>query len=210
MYLPGHFTEDRVDVLAALILEHPFATLVTPAGGALVASHLPMLWDPKPAPFGTLTGHVARPNPHATVVPDGESLAMFLGPQGYVSPGWLPSKQEHGKVVPTWNYVAVHATGSLRLVDDVDWLRALVTRLTARHEAGMPTPWQVTDAPEAFLESVLRGIVGVEMPVRTLEGKWKLSQNRPPADVDGIIDGLERRGDPPARALAAAMRTGRR
>ncbi len=208
MYLPKHFAEDRLDVLTAFIAEHPLATLVTPAGDELLATHLPMLWDPEPAPYGTLRGHVARPNPHATT--DGESLAIFVGPQAYVSPSWYPSKREHGKTVPTWSYVAVHAAGRLRLVDDADWLRAFVTRLTDRFEAALPAPWRVTDAPEAYVASMLRGIVGVEMPVRRLEGKWKLNQNRQPADVDGTIDGLERRGDPASAAVASAMRTRRR
>jgi transcriptional regulator len=208
MYLPKHFAEDRLDVLTAFIAEHPLATLVTRTGAELLATHLPMLWDPEPAPFGTLSGHVARPNPHATT--GGGSLAIFVGPQAYVSPSWYPSKREHGKAVPTWNYVAVHASGPLRPIDDAAWLRAFVTRLTERHEHALPEPWHVTDAPEAYLASMLRGIVGVEMPVRRLEGKWKLSQNRSPADVDGTIDGLAGRDDPSAQALAETMRTRRR
>lgn len=208
MYLPKHFAEDRLDVLTAFIGEHPFATLVTPSADGLVATHLPMLWDPEPAPFGTLMGHVARPNPHATTA--GDSLAMFVGPQGYVSPSWYPSKREHGKVVPTWNYVAVHASGPLRLVDDAGWLHAFLVRLTERHEQTLPEPWHVSDAPDEYVTSMLRGIVGVEMPVQRLEGKWKLNQNRSPADVDGTIEGLARRGDPQSAALAAAVRARRR
>ncbi|HEV7733310.1 MAG TPA: FMN-binding negative transcriptional regulator [Candidatus Binatia bacterium] len=210
MYLPRHFAEDRIDVLAAFMHDHPLATLVSPTVDGLLATHLPLLWDPEPAPFGTLTGHVARPNPHATVDATGDALAIFLGPQGYVSPSWYPAKREHGKVVPTWNYVAVHAAGPLRLIDDVDWLRAFVTRLTARHEGSLPEPWQVTDAPEAYLAQMLRGIVGVEMTVRRLEGKWKLGQNRPEADVAGTIDGLRERGDPASASLAAAMEVRKR
>ncbi len=210
MYVPRHFAEDRVDVLAAFMHDHPFATLVSNTTDGLLATHLPLLWDPEPAPFGTLTGHFARPNPHAKVDASGDALAIFLGPQAYVSPSWYPSKREHGKVVPTWNYVAVHAAGPLRLVDDVDWLRALVTRLTDRHEQASAEPWRVTDAPETFLAQMLRGIVGVEIPVHRLEGKWKLGQNRPEADVLGTIDGLRERGDPASAALAEATAARRR
>jgi transcriptional regulator len=211
MYLPSHFAEDRLDVLTAFIRDHPFATLVSPFPDGLFASHLPMLWDPEPAPFGTLTGHVARPNPHGTTPPStADSLAIFLGPQAYVSPSWYPAKTEHGKVVPTWNYVAVHARGPLRTIDDPAWLRTFVTRLTNAQERTFARPWHVTDAPEPFVEAMLRGIVGVEMPLRALEGKWKLSQNRPAPVVDGTIAGLEARGDSDSAAVAAAMAVRRR
>ena len=204
MYLPKHFEESRIEVLADFIRQHPFATLTSQGDSGLIATHLPLLWDPSPAPLGTLTGHIAKPDPHGQAVA-GESLAIFLGAQAYVSPSWYPSKREHGKVVPTWNYIAVHAYGALRVIEDAEWLRAFVTRLTTLQEQGLPEPWQVTDAPERFVASMLNGIVGLEMPIRRIEGKWKLSQNRPEADQAGTIEGLKRRGDAGSAAVAEAM-----
>ena len=210
MYRPGHFTEDRIEVLADLVRRHPFATLVSLGGDGLIATHLPLLWDADRAPYGTLRGHLARPNPHARVTTSPvDALAIFAGPNAYVSPSWYPSKAEHGKVVPTWNYAVVHAYGPLRLIDDVGWLRTLVTRLTEREESAFPEPWRVTDAPEPFLEALLRGIVGVEIEITRLEGKWKLGQNRPDADQDGVIDGMAARGDAGAGALARLARAHR-
>lgn len=207
MYLPSHFTETRPQVLRALMHAQPFATLVTHGAGGLTADHLPLELDDAPAPFGTLVGHVARANPLWRELGDGvPALAIFHGPQAYVSPAWYPSKREHGKVVPTWNYVVVHASGTLRAVEDRAWLRALVERLTARHEAGRPEPWQVSDAPESFIDAMLGGIVGIALRVERLEGKWKLSQNRPPADVAGVAEALSASDDPAARAVAARMR----
>lgn len=208
MYLPRHFAEERVEVLAAFIREHPLATLVTSDGTEMVASHLPMLWDPDPAPYGTLTGHVARPNPQARV--SGDALAVFLGPEAYVSPSWYPSKREHGRAVPTWNYVAVHAYGAIEIVDDPAWLLAFVTRLTAEHERALPEPWHPGDAPESFIARMLKGIAGIRIPVRRLEGKWKLGQNRPDADQVGAVAGLEARGDPKSVALARVIAARRR
>ncbi len=205
MYIPNHFKEDRPEVLGAFMREHPFATLVSLGGEGLIATHLPMLWDPEPAPFGTLTGHIARPNPHAKVGADVETLAIFHGAQAYISPNWYPSKREHGKVVPTWNYIAVHAYGPLKLIDDAEWLRRLVTRLTELHESFSAVPWQISDAPPAFIDQMLKGIIGVEIPLTRVEGKWKLSQNRPATDQAGTVAGLEARADPDSRAMAAAM-----
>jgi transcriptional regulator len=211
MYLPRHFEEARPEVLGAFMRAHPFAALVSLDGGELLATHLPLLWDAEPAPFGTLAGHVARPNPHGQVAAGAvPSLAIFLGPQAYVSPRWYPSKREHGRVVPTWNYMAVHAYGALRPIDDVAWLRAFVTRLTDVQERDAAEPWRVGDAPEPFLDGMLKGIVGIEMRVERLEGKWKLSQNRPEADFNGTIDGLRARGDADSAAVAAAMAALRR
>ncbi|HEY7608128.1 MAG TPA: FMN-binding negative transcriptional regulator [Alphaproteobacteria bacterium] len=206
MYLPHHFTESRPEVLGAFMRAHPFATLVSLGGDGLIGTHLPMLWDPAPAPFGTLTGHIARPNPQAKGAQSGvDALAIFHGPQAYISPNWYPSKREHGKVVPTWNYIAVHAYGPLTLVDDAEWLRRLVTRLTDLHEHFSAVPWRVTDAPAAFIDQMLKGIVGVELPLTRLEGKWKLSQNRPATDQAGTVAGLEAKGDADSREVAAAM-----
>jgi transcriptional regulator len=207
MYLPNHFAETRPEVLRTLIHAQPFATVVTHAADGLTADHVPLELDDAPAPFGTLVGHVARSNPLWRGLGDGlPALAIFHGPQAYVSPAWYPSKREHGKVVPTWNYVVVHASGTLRAVEDRVWLRALVERLTARHEQGRPEPWQVSDAPADFIDAMLGGIVGIELRIARLEGKWKLSQNRPPADVAGVVDALASSDDPAARAVAARMR----
>jgi transcriptional regulator len=210
MYLPRHFIEEHVDVVTELARQNPLATLVSLGDDGLIATHLPLLWDVEPAPYGTLRGHFARPNPHARITSSPvDALVIFSGPSAYVSPSWLPSKREHGKVVPTWNYAVVHAYGPLRLIDDTEWLRALVTRLTDREEGAFATPWRVTDAPAGFLDGALKGIVGVEVAVSRLEGKWKLSQNRPDTDQAGIIAGLEERADPRSRALADVARAHR-
>lgn len=183
MYLQPLFKEDRIEVLHRLVRERPLAVLVTLGSGGLNANHIPFELDPEPAPLGTLRGHVARANPlwkdfSAAV----EALAVFQGPQTYVSPSWYATKQATGKVVPTWNYAVVHAYGPLTIVEDTAWLRALVEALTNRHEAASADPWRVSDAPEDFVALQLRAIVGIEIPVTRLEGKWKASQNRPAAD----------------------------
>jgi transcriptional regulator len=203
MYVPAHFREDDVAALHALVRAHPLATLVTLGAGGLVANHIPMEIDPEPGPHGTLRGHVARANPvWKEARPDVDALAIFVGPEIYDTPSWYPAKQEHGRVVPTWNYAVVHAHGPLRFVEDRAWLRALVTRLTQAHEAGRAPAWQVTDAPEEFVERQLGGIVGVEMPVARLEGKWKVSQNRGAADRAAVASALREAGDPRSQAMA--------
>jgi transcriptional regulator len=207
MYLPNHFAETRPEVLRALMQTQPFATVVTHGADGLTADHVPLELDDAAPPLGTLIGHVARSNPLWRGLGDGvPALAIFHGPQAYVSPAWYASKREHGKVVPTWNYIVVHASGRLRAVEDRVWLRALVERLTARHEQGRPDPWQVSDAPAEFIDAMLGGIVGIELRIERLEGKWKLSQNRPPADVAGVIDALSSSDDPAARAVGNRMR----
>jgi transcriptional regulator len=206
MYVPGHFEETRGEVLRRLIGERPLGTLVTFGAAGLDANHVPFELDPEPAPLGTLRGHLARGNPQwRGFSPDVEALVVFHGPDAYVSPALYPSKRETGKVVPTWNYVVVHARGPLRIVEDPEWLRALVGRLTDRHERARPDPWKVSDAPPDFVDKMLRAIVGLEIPLRGLEGKWKLSQNRPLADRRGVAEGL--RGDPcePTTTLAEWM-----
>ena len=205
MYLPAHFDEKRLDVLHALVRRHPFGLLVTQTADGPSANGIPFLLDPDGAAgLGTLRGHVARANPvwreAATDVP---SLVVFQGPDAYVSPGWYPTKAEHGKVVPTWNYVMVQARGRLRAVDDKAWLRAFVTRLTDHHEGGRAAPWAVTDAPADFVEATLGAIVGIEIPLSSLVGKWKVSQNRSAADRAGVAAGLLREHDD--RALAAEV-----
>ncbi|MBX3651200.1 MAG: FMN-binding negative transcriptional regulator [Burkholderiales bacterium] len=202
MYEVAAFRETRIEVMHALICAHPLAMLATLSGGILDANHLPLLVDPDPAPNGTLRGHVARANPLWRQPPEGEVLAVFRGPQAYVTPSWYPSKREHGKVVPTWNYAVVHARGPLVIRDDRDWLHALVSRLTRSQEAGRPQPWGVGDAPEEYIDRMLKAIVGIEIPVTSIEGKWKVSQNRTQADRDGVAAGLRVRDDAEALLMA--------
>jgi transcriptional regulator len=210
MYLPKHFEETRVETLHELIRAHPLGALVTLTAGGLDANHIPFEVDPDPAPFGTLRGHVARANPvWRELTPGVEALVLFQGPERYISPSWYPSKQETARVVPTWNYVVVHAHGPLRVIDDREWLRAFVTRLTNRHEGGRRDPWQVTDAPADFIDKQLGAIVGIEVPITRLAGKWKVSQNRPPQDQDGVVDGLSQQGHPAASAMAELVRRSR-
>ena len=211
MYMPPHFQEENVPELHAAIRDIAFGTVVSLGADGLIASHVPMLIDPEPAPFGTLIGHVARANPHwQTATPDVDALAMFLGPNAYVTPSWYATKRETGKVVPTWNYLAIHAAGRLRFFDDAERLLGVVTRLTDRHEAQRTDAWAVTDAPADYVRGMLRAIVGFELPITRLEGKRKMSQNRPAEDRAGVVDGLAREGGPGeavvARMVAEAMR----
>jgi transcriptional regulator len=193
MYLPSSFAERDLPTLLAFIEGHPFATLVTssPADG-LLATHLPLVLDRAAGAMGTLFGHFARANPHSRSALDGpvEALVIFSGPNAYITPGWYSTKQETGRVVPTWNYVAVHAYGSLRLRDDPQFLRGHLEALTRRHEADRPHPWQVSDAPDEYITQQMKAIVGVELRIERLDGKWKMSQNRPEADIDGVVHGL--------------------
>jgi len=207
MYLPKHFEETRVEVLHGLVRAHPLGALVTLGADGLEANHIPFEIDPDPAPFGTLRGHVARANPVWRELSRGaDALAIFQGAATYVSPSWYPTKQEGGKVVPTWNYAVVHAYGPLRAVDDPAWLRAFVERLTNRHESGRTAPWHVTDAPADYVDKMVTAIVGIELPVTRLLGKWKTSQNRPARDRAGVVAGLEQDGGDAARAMAALVR----
>jgi transcriptional regulator len=195
MYLPAHFAEPRLDVLHRALRASGLATLVTAGPAGLDASHLPFILDSTPGPLGRLIGHLARANPQWQV-PSGpqDALAIFLGPDAYVTPSWYATKGETGKVVPTWNYLAIHAHGRLAYFHDSNRLRELVTRLTDRHEATRPSPWAVSDAPVEYVETMLKGIVGVELTITRLEGKWKASQNRSEADRDGVEEGLHREG----------------
>ena len=202
MYQVGAFREERIDVMHALMRSHRLATLVTVHDGVPEANHLPLLIDPEPSPNGTLHGHVARANPLWRQADGKEVLVIFQGPQAYVTPSWYPSKRETGQVVPTWNYAVVHAHGTLVVHDDREWLRALVTRLTDQQEAGLPQPWRVADAPADYLERMLGAIVGIEIPLARLSGKWKVSQNRTAADRAGVAEGLGSQGDAQAQAMA--------
>lgn len=207
MYVPAHFEETRPEVLHELIREHGLAALVTLGPDGLNANHIPLELDPAPAPLGTLRGHVARGNPvWRDFSRDVEALAVFQGPQAYVSPSWYQTKRETGKVVPTYNYVVVHAYGPMRVIEDRAWLRSLVERLTNRYEAGTPQPWKVTDAPADFVEQMLGAIVGIEIPLTRLVGKWKVSQNRPAADREGVVAALSESSGGDARAMSALVK----
>jgi transcriptional regulator len=204
VYIPPLFKEDRIDVLHAAIRGSGLATLVTLTAEGLIASHVPMLLDLDPAPYGTLLGHVARPNRQARgTVPGVQALAIFQGPDAYITPSWYATKLESGKVVPTWNYVTIHAYGPVEFFDDTERLRAIVTRLTEREERARAEPWAVTDAPADFIDGMLRGIVGFALPIARLEGKWKMSQNRPEQDRAGVVAGLEDAGREDVAALIA-------
>jgi len=195
MYLPPAFAEPDIDVLHDAIRASGLATLVTLTDNGLIASHVPLLLEPEPKPNGKLIGHLARPNPQWRGAV-GEALAIFHGPDGYITPSYYETKRETGKVVPTWNYIAIHAYGTLRFFDDRAALLDIVTRLTNHHEGKRATPWAVSDAPDDFVAGMLNGIVGFEMTITRIEGKWKMSQNRPAADRAGVIGGLREDGRP--------------
>lgn len=190
MYTPPAFREDDPAALREMIRQAPLATLVTATAEGLVATPLPLFLDAGEGPLGTLYGHVARANPQWTLAPTAAALAVFAGPDAYVTPTWYAAKREHGRVVPTWNYVAVHARGPVEFFEDEARLREVVTRLTDLHESSRAEPWAVGDAPEAFVRGQLRGIVGLRLPITRIEGKRKLSQNRSEADRDGVSAGL--------------------
>ena len=205
MYLPAHFAEHDTEQLYAMMRTHPLATLITQGSDGSEANHLPLRLDPADGVL-RLVGHVARANPlwreHPVEVP---VLAIFHGPQTYVTPSWYPGKQDHGKAVPTWNYVAVHVRGRLRIIEDADWLRAQLDTLVDEHEAGFAEPWHVADAPVDYIEKMISAIVGIEIEITAMQGKWKLSQNQPAANRTGVIAGLHQRNQPDAAAVAALM-----
>ena len=207
MYLPTHFREDRLEAQHALIRARPLGTLIAHGPDGLEASLVPFMLDGDASPRGTLRAHVARANPHWRVLEAAaEALVVFQDASAYISPAWYATKRATGKVVPTWNYIVVQAWGRPRIIHDGAWLRALVGDLTARHEAGRADPWAVTDAPAPFIEAQLKAIVGIEIEIARIEGKWKASQNRPEADRAGVAAGLEAKGDDAARAMAAWVR----
>ncbi len=194
-YLPSHFEETDMATMHALVHDNPLATWVVQHQGELLVNHIPMLLDAQRGPHGTLVGHVARANPVWQALAEGaSSVAVFTGAQAYVSPNWYPSKHANGKAVPTWNYATVHAHGVPQAFEDPARVLDIVTRLTQRHEASQALPWQVSDAPVDFIDSLLKVIVGVELPVQRWIGKWKVSQNRPKADQYGVVAGLSGQG----------------
>ena len=209
MYLPSHFRQDDPVRMHELMREHPLAWVVTLQGAqGLAADPIPLELDPSAGPHGTLRGHVARGNPlwkaHGTQV-----LALFQGPQAYVSPGYYPSKALTHKVVPTWNYAVIEVVGTLQVVEDAPWLRQLVHRQTDHHEAAQAQPWSVDDAPSEYVAQMLKAIVGIEIPIERLSGKWKLSQNRSTEDRHGVAAGLAQDPRESAQAAAAMVRAAR-
>jgi transcriptional regulator len=205
MYIPAHFAMDEAEV-HDLLTQHGAADLVTATPRGMLASLLPFIYDPSAGAQGSLLGHLARNNEQWKTPVLGEALVIVRGPDGYVSPSWYPAKAEHGRVVPTWNYVTVHVYGKLSVHDDALWVDALVRRLTGKHEAIRARPWSVDDAPPGFVAGQVRAIVGIELAITRIEAKAKLSQNRSDADIDGVITGLHDRGD---TAFAAAVSNAR-
>jgi transcriptional regulator len=204
MYQPEAHRENRLPVLHDLIRAHPLGLLVSGGAAGLEANPVPFVLDPGQGAFGTLRAHVARANPHwRALAADGRCLVVFQGPEAYVTPAWYVSKREHGKVVPTWNYAIVEARGTARVIEDEAWLRAQIDALTVLREAGRADPWAVGDAPAPFVGALIRGIVGIEVPVEALAGKWKVSQNRPAADRDGVAAGLAAEGEAAMARLVA-------
>jgi transcriptional regulator len=209
MYIPKQFEEPRIDVMHELIRAYPLATLVTHSSNGLNANHIPLHLSQSPAPYGALQGHIARANPLFGEISDGiETLTIFHGPDSYITPSWYATKKKTGKVVPTWNYAVVHAYGVLRVVDNASWLRAQLDALTEHNESSFPEPWAVSDAPPEYIERIMAAIVGVEMVITKLLGKWKVSQNQPAQNQVGVISGLKASGLPESEAMAALVETG--
>lgn len=203
MYQPPHFREDRLEIQHALIKAHPFGLLITHGSTGLIANPVPFTLDSTTSPRGTLRAHLSRANPQwRDFDPDQEVLAVFQGAETYVTPSWYESKREHGKVVPTWNYAIVQVHGRMTVRDDPAWLMQQVTALTSAQEAMQAEPWTVDDAPADFLASQLKGIVGVEIEITRIEGKWKVSQNRPEGDRRGVAAGLRSSETENARRMA--------
>ncbi len=205
MYQPLHFREDRIEIQHALIRAHSLGLLITAGPGGLQANHIPFLVDASGSERGTLRAHLARANPQmrelAAVV---DCLVVFQGPQHYISPSLYPTKRETGKVVPTWNYITVHVWGRPQVIDDATWLRQQLDDLTVHKESSRPAPWNVSDAPETFVTAQMKSIVGLEIPIARIEGKWKVSQNRPAIDQAGVVAGL-RGGSDDAKVMASQV-----
>lgn len=203
MYQPPHHREDRLEVQHDLIRAHPLGLLVTQSAEGPSANPIPFLLDAAASPLGTLQGHLARANPQwRTFDPGVDALVVFQGVEAYITPSWYATKRESGKVVPTWNYAIVQVRGRLRVIDDPTWKQAQVRALTGMMEAARDDPWHVSDAPEAFIEAQLKGIVGLELTIERIEGKWKVSQNRPARDRDSVVAGLSASPDPTAAGMA--------
>jgi transcriptional regulator len=206
LYLPAYFNETRPEVMHALMRAHPLCTLVTQCESGLVGNHVPVQTLDEPAPLGCIRGHIARANPlWWDYRAETQALAIFQGPQVYISPSFYPSKAKTGEVVPTWNYTVVHASGTLRFIQDTGWLRDFVAGLTATHEAPRSPPWKIDDAPPPYIDKMLTLIVGFEFSIATLSGKWKVSQNRSQADQKGVISNLRNAHDADSREMAEML-----
>ena len=208
MYIPHSFAEHDLPTVFAFLQAHPLAALITGSTTeGLLATHLPLVLDRESGPRGTLIGHLARANPQSRCLADGPvpALVLFTGPEAYITPTWYATKTETGRVVPTWNYVAVHAYGTLRLHDDPAFLRAHLETLTREHERTQREPWQISDAPDAFIAQQIHAIVAVSLQIERLEAKWKMSQNRSDADITGVIHGLSSSPTPRDREVAAIV-----
>ena len=206
MYQPSHFRETRLHVLHGLIRDHPLGLLVSNGSSGPLANPLPFLIDSGGSPNGVLRAHLSKANPHWRVIEDNPELpvlAVFQGPQAYVTPSWYETKRQTGKVVPTWNYAMVQARGRARIVHDAHWLSEQINALTTTHENGRRDPWSVDDAPKNFIQAQIKGIVGLQIAIDDIEGKWKMSQNRPEPDRTGVVDGYQNDG---ATAMAALVR----
>ncbi|MXQ12938.1 FMN-binding negative transcriptional regulator [Microvirga makkahensis] len=208
MYQPPHFREDRLDIQHALIRAHPLGLLVTVGKAGLAANPIPFALDEAASQLGTLRAHLSRANPQwRDFDPAQEALVVFQGAETYITPSWYETKREHGKVVPTWNYAIVQAHGRMRVIEDPAWLLEQITSMTSAQEAARPEPWAVDDTPPEFLAAQLKGIVGVEIEITRIEGKWKVSQNRPEADRRGVAAGLRALGDESALHMAELVDT---
>ena len=204
MYQPPAFREDRTEVQHALIRAHPLGLLITAGPGGLMANAVPFLVYPDGSERGTLRAHVSRGNPQwRELAAVEECLVVFQGRQKYITPSWYATKRETGKVVPTWNYITVHARGRPQAISDAAWLRRQIDDLTSQQEGALPDPWKVTDAPEDFVTAQIKGIVGIEIPIGRIEGKWKVSQNRTEVDRAGVVAGLREQGEATMADLVA-------
>lgn len=211
MYIPKHFEQPSIEAMHALIRAYPLATLVTFGAEGLRADHIPLLLSENPAPYGLLSGHIPRANPvWREASNQTESIVVFQGPDAYITPSWYASKQETGKVVPTWNYAVVHAHGRIRVIDDAQWLRAHLEMLTQQQEGAFAHPWSVSDAPSDFTEKLFAGLVGIEIHIDKLVGKWKVSQNRSEQDKAGVAAGLRGLGVSNASQMAELVERGTR
>ncbi len=201
MYCPAHFEENRIDVLKAHIRQFPLSLIVTINDGLLNANHIPMLLCDNNTGLGTLQAHIPRNNPLWQSMNDARVLAIFQGENNYVSPNWYPTKHDHGKVVPTWNYITVHVRGNLKIIEDKVWLKSHLQQLTNTHESSQQTPWSLDDAPVEFIEKLINSIIGIELEITELSGKWKISQNQPAVNQTGVIKALNKHGHPLASIM---------
>lgn len=207
MYIPKPFEETRTELLHDLIRAQPLATLVTFGAGELAANHIPLQLSLENGPHGCLQGHVARANPlWKDLASEVEALAIFHGPQAYISPSWYVTKQESGKAVPTWNYTVVHVYGELKIIEDPAWIRRQMEKLTRQSEAAVMQDWQISDAPQDYIEKMINAVVGIEIVISRLHGKRKASQNQPPVNRQGVIAGLEATGTANGVRMAQMMR----